>query len=236
MSPLVEKAIDATIASLRLTRFATDPILPLELSRLCSIVESAKKRHGKIIEIAILAGLQTESRFIAWEPKRFLIPGSADRMTSLVEEDGLRIERGAVRYTGVGRKVQIDVVVWDRETRILRAYEIKRGHGQHDAGKIRSMLRDLRGIQAALRSFGEHNGYSVAEAEARIIFWYGNRSIPAPWSLTGGEVDGHFGFPLSAFVEEATWQFSARLHALLAGDTDPYAAQQTLAFGGEVNA
>jgi hypothetical protein len=55
-----------------------------------------------------------------------------------------------------------------------------------------------------------------AAAESRIIFNYGVRSIPRPWSLVReGKLDEHFGFPIVAMIEEAKDYFRTRLHTLL---------------------
>jgi hypothetical protein len=54
-----------------------------------------------------------------------------------------------------------------------------------------------------------------APAQARIIFYYGMRSIPRPWSLVREELDEHFGFPVVAMVEQANDYFRAKLYALL---------------------
>jgi hypothetical protein len=52
-------------------------------------------------------------------------------------------------------------------------------------------------------------------AEAKIIFYYGRRSIPRPWSLVRDELDDHFGFPIVAKVEQANEYFRERLHQIL---------------------
>jgi hypothetical protein len=49
----------------------------------------------------------------------------------------------------------VDAIVLDKNTGILRAYEIKRGFGVHDSGKRRSMLRDTLCVQALLKSYGK---------------------------------------------------------------------------------
>jgi hypothetical protein len=51
--------------------------------------------------------------------------------------------------------------------------------------------------------------------ESKIIFYYGVRSIPRPWSLVKGELDEHFGFPVVEKIEQANDYFRTRLHALL---------------------
>ena len=54
-----------------------------------------------------------------------------------------------------GKPVTADAIVFDKNTGILRAYEIKRGFGVHDSGKRRSMLRDILSVQVLLKSYGK---------------------------------------------------------------------------------
>ena len=58
-------------------------------------------------------------------------------------------------YGNQVRTLQIDMVAFDNADNFIRAYEIKRGNGQFDAGKIRSITRDLKCIQVLLNSCGE---------------------------------------------------------------------------------
>jgi hypothetical protein len=113
------------------------------------------------------------------------------------------------------RKLQIDMVAFDDADQWIRAYEIKRGAGQFDAGKIRSITRDLKCIQVLLKSYGEFTKLKPVAAESKIIFYYGVRSIPRPWSLVKGELDEHFGFPVVERIEQANEYFRTKLHALL---------------------
>jgi hypothetical protein len=78
--PIIDQAIDDLVR----TTFDDDPIVDPYYSRIASIVASAQKRQGRIIECAFREA-----------------------------------------FHGAG-------------------YEIKRGHGQFDAGKIRSIERDLK--------------------------------------------------------------------------------------------
>jgi hypothetical protein len=66
-----------------------------------------------------------------------------------------------------------------------------------------------------LKSYGELGGLKPAAAESKIIFYYGVRSIPRPWSLVKNELDEHFGFPVVDKIEQANDYFQKRLHALL---------------------
>lgn len=223
----VAAIIEATVASLARKQFPLDPMLPAHISRMCSIVESSKKRHGKIIELALLAALQADARYQAWQPGEFLVPPEADHLASL-QANRLVITGAALPYTGAGRRIQIDMLVYERLARRLAAYEVKRGHGWHDSGKIRSMKRDLRCIQAVLASYGGTLGLDVASTETRILFWYGTRSVEAPFSLVGAEADAHFGCPVSLWVQAATAHYAGRVLALINGETDPAPRQPSL--------
>jgi hypothetical protein len=44
------------------------------------------------------------------------------------------------------------MMAYDEAHKTIRAYEVKRGNGQFDAGKIRSIKRDLMCIQVLLKS------------------------------------------------------------------------------------
>jgi hypothetical protein len=70
-------------------------------------------------------------------------------------------------------------------------------------------------IHILLRSYGGVANYNPVAAESRIIFYYGVRSIPRPWSLIKSELDQHFGFPVVERIEKANDYFRTRLYALL---------------------
>ena len=107
------------------------------------------------------------------------------------------------------------MVAYDMSDASIRAYEMKRGNGQFDAGKIRSIAGDLKCIQVLLKNYGELNGHKPTAAESKIIFYYGVRSIPRPWSLVKSELDDHFGFPGVEKIEQVNDYFRTGLHALL---------------------
>jgi hypothetical protein len=47
-----------------------------------------------------------------------------------------------IAYGNTFRTLQVDMVAYDGADASIRAYEMKRGNGQFDAGKIRSITRD----------------------------------------------------------------------------------------------
>jgi hypothetical protein len=213
LAPVLQM-VDATIGRLAKSKFTNDPIVKLRYSSITSIVSSAYKRHGKIIEQALKATLQSAPHLSVWDDPKFCVSEAAERLAS-AETTAL----GATLPYGHGtevRTLQVDLLVYNRTSRRLGAYESKRGAGYHDSGKIRSMLRDMRCLRMLTRSYGELMGLDVGQTDARMIFYYGSCSIGEPWSLKGTDLDAHFNFPVQQGVERVNSYFRDSLDALLA--------------------
>jgi hypothetical protein len=208
---VVRPMIDRTIASLGYAKFVEDPICGPDYSRIHSIIGSAQKRHGRILEIALREGLRESNRHRVWTEPKFAISLAADTLVNSQSEEAC--SRSALPYGEAHRSIQIDVGV--SADRTIGAYELKRANGLHDAGKIRSMRRDLACTRLLLQSYGEHCGLTAEHSNARIIFYYGKRSIPPPYSLIGAELDDHFGFAIICRIEAANTYYKDRLHELL---------------------
>ena len=209
----VAPVVDDTIRALANVRFVEDPIAGIRYSRATSIVSSAYKRHGRILEIALRESLRESNRHKIWHDDAFRVSREADALANTQELEACR--QTTLPYGQSVRTLQVDMVAFDNADQSIRAYEIKRGNGQFDAGKIRSITRDLKCIQVLLKSYGEFSKFNPLSAESKIIFYYGVRSIPRPWSLIKSELDEHFGFPVVERIEEANEYFRTKLHALL---------------------
>jgi hypothetical protein len=209
----VAPVVDETITALSKVRFVEDPIAGVRYSRATSIVSSAYKRHGRILEIALRESLRESNRHKVWQDSTFRVSREADALASTQELEACR--QTSLPYGQSARTLQIDMVAFDSADQSIRAYEIKRGNGQFDAGKIRSITRDLKCIQVLLKSYGEVCKLKPLAAESKIIFYYGVRSIPRPLSLVKSELDDHFGFPVVERIEQANDYFRTKLHALL---------------------
>ena len=78
------------------------------------------------------------------------------------------------------------------------------------------MRRDLICTRLLLQSYSEHiRGFVPQQSDAQVIFYYGRRSIPAPYSLIGAELDDHFSFAIIVRIEAANCYYRDRLHELL---------------------
>lgn len=206
--------VDDTIEKLAATSFREDPIGGKRYSRATSIISSAYKRHGQILERAIVERLRDCARLDVWREDEFKL--SPDSLTQLRIDD--KIEaclRRELPYGEAERSVPIDMVVFDQASRTLRTYNVKRGNGSYDAGKRRMILGELLRINMLLMDYGRQLGLDPEVAEARIIFYYGLRSIPEPLSLVGDELDEHFDFPVVLAVKAVNAYFKRKLHALI---------------------
>jgi len=214
---LVKDEVEATIQRLDAKQFKPDPIAGPHFSKIPSILSSAYKRHGYILERAILEALKLCPHFEAWRDDLFQIPPAVDHIVAGSIAEPTKLIGTDYPYSDGERALQVDVIMFDKNTGILKAYEIKRGSGFHDSGKRRSMLRDALCVQVLLKSYGKQRGLDVKEAFSHIIFYYGKCSIPKPFSLTGAELDDHFGWPVHEAVEEVNKYFQSRLFLILSG-------------------
>lgn len=205
--------VDETIKKLAKTKFKEDPIAGKLLSAQTSIVSSAYKRHGKIIEAAMVECLRDSNRYEVWGEDAFKVSKAAETLIGQMEDQDF--PAATLPYGDTVRTVQVDMITYDHTDKILGAYEIKRGNGRHDAGKQRSIKRDLQAIQVLLKSYGETFNRPSESAHSKIIFYYGERSIPKPFSLVGEELDDHFGYPVREKVERVNNYFQQRLFEIL---------------------
>src|SRR5262245_24927521 len=209
----VKPLVDETVRRLAIKAFRSDPIAGDRYARATSIVSSAYKRHGKILEAAIFERLRDNNRLSVWSDRAYAVSAAADALVhNSSRADCLRSQ---LPYGEAKRTLQIDIVVYDTLRRSLCTYEVKRGNGEHDAGKVRSILRDLICTHVLLKSYGEGRGHEIDHAEAKIIYYYGVRSVPAPLSLVREDLDEHFEYPVVDAVEQVNAYFRDRLHDLL---------------------
>jgi len=209
----VAPVVDETINALASVRFVEDPIAGPKYSRATSIVSSAYKRHGRILEIALRESLRDSNRHRVWHDDAFKVSREADALAST--QDLLACLQTTLPYGNSVRTIQVDLMAFDGADHSMRAYEIKRGNGQFDAGKVRSITRDLKCVQVLLKSYADLQNLNPLFAESKIIFYYGIRSIPSPWSLVKHELDEHFGYPVTEKIEQANDYFRIRLINLL---------------------
>jgi hypothetical protein len=211
----LQPIIDLSIDRLAKKKFVVDPIAGERYSRLVSVLSSAYKRHGYILERALLERLKQHPGLIVWNEVKFLVSPGADHFIGTLLKTPDQAIGSNINYGEGGRTLQTDLVVYDIEHKTIKSYEVKRGSGFHDSGKKRSILRDTLCTQVLLQSYGQFFDLDISLARAHVIFYYGMCSIKKPFSLTGDELDDHFSFPVKAEIEAVNAYFEQRLFALL---------------------
>jgi hypothetical protein len=212
-----EVEVEKTIQRLDLKQFTPDPIAGRHFSKIASVMGSAYKRHGYILERALLEALKLCPHFEVWRDELFQVASAVDHIVAGSILEPTKLIGTDYPYSEGQRTLQLDIVVFDKNTGIIRAYEVKRGAGYHDSGKRRQMLRDALCFQVLLKSYGQQRGCDVKEAYSHVVFYYGHRSIPKPFGLIGTELDEHFGWPVQEAVEELNRHFQSRLFSILSG-------------------
>lgn len=217
MKPLV----DQTIEKLDKKEFKQDPI-GQKLTKTVSIISSAYKRHGFIIEQALLAHMKSNPNLECWEEKKFYIPNPVSHAVTSQLEDIEKLFEIHHEYIDLDKilekkpkKIQVDLLVYNKKLKTLNSYEIKRGNGRHDAGKQKAILRDLLHNRALLKSYGKKRGFEIEKVKSWIYFHYGIGTIGKEgdkiFKISGREIDDHFGFSIYDEIEEINRYFSKKL-------------------------
>jgi hypothetical protein len=206
--------VDTTIDRLRDLPFRADPIAGEKYSRVTSIMSSAYKRHGQILDRALLESLKDCSSFRVWREDEFKLSRQSlnELQTHQRIEKCMRIE---LEYGDRESATPIDILVFDQRNNSLQSYNVKRGNGSYDGSKRRVIQASLLRTNMLLLDYGKKAGLPVTNARANIIFYYGLLSIPKPLSLSGDELDTHFSFPVIESIEQVNAYFKQRLLSLV---------------------
>ena len=217
MKPLVNQTID----KLDKKEFQPDPI-EQKLTKTVSVISSAYKRHGFIIEQTLLAHMKSNPNLECWEEKKFFVPKAVSHAVQSQLEDVEELFKMDHEYIPEikvkekkPKKIQVDLFVYNKKLKTLYSYEVKRGNGHHDSGKQKSILRDLLHTRALLKSYGQQKGLQVNKVKSWIYFHYGIGTLGKEgdkiFKISGREIDDHFGFSIYDEIEEVNNYFSKRL-------------------------
>lgn len=206
--------VDNTIEKLSKAKFREDPIAGRKYSRATSIISSAYKRHRQILVKALLERLKDCSRLKVWTEDDFKL--SHDSLHQLQITDHIEpLLRTKLPYGDRERSIVVDTVVFDRETKTLNSYYVKRGNGSYDGGKRRLIQGELLRTHMLLADYGRTIGITPQAYHAHIVFYYGLLSLPKPLAIAGNELDAHFRFPVHQAIEYVNDYFISQLHKLI---------------------
>jgi hypothetical protein len=207
--------VDLTIDGLSKKKFVVDPIAGKRYSRITSVISSSYKRHGHILERALLERLKENVDFQVWTEPLFQISQGADQLVGTLTSNPQSAIGSNINYGPGARTLQTDIIVYNKTNGTISSYEVKRGSGLHDSGKKRSILRDTLCTQILLQSYGQSLDLKISSARSYVIFYYGMCSINKPFSLTKAELNDHFNFPVTSLVDLVNAYFERRLFGIL---------------------
>ena len=213
-----DRVIQATLARLGQRVLTNDPLALGMNAPNNAMVSSLIKREGHVLQQALTEALQS-SRYQVWTERTFAVSSSADLIARTSSEETCR--KSDLPYgLDACRTIEIDLVVYDTQTRSLSSYEVKRGGSRLDGGKTRSTLQDLRCARMQLRSYGHFHGLHVDHVESYIVSYYGQRSLPLSWSLSGAQLDQHFEQPVTRYVNAALDHYREQARSLFLSQTE----------------
>ena len=102
-----------------------------------SVISSAYKRHGAILEEAIVERLKEANHLDVITEKEFCVSDKANTLALKSGKDFTDMPGVNLQYEtkNADIKLQVDGIVYNKRTKIVSSYEIKRGNGVFDAGK-----------------------------------------------------------------------------------------------------
>ncbi len=191
-----------------------DPIAGPYLSKVVSVMASAYKRHTYILVRTFFETLSGIDKFQVWEEPSFVVTTQADSLVShsLGAVSSLLDKNLDYDVQKSNREQKIDLMVFNKSTNSLNSYVIKRGNGLYDSGTKKALFNDLLSCQLLLKSYGEAKGFRVSKTAAHIIFYYGKRSVPSPFSLVNSELDHHFNEKIVEKIEYVNEYFKKSLN------------------------
>lgn len=209
--------INYNIKSLSNPRFNIDPIGG-KYSFITSVMSSAYKRHGNILEAALKEKLKECNDFIIFNEDKFPITTEAKSKAALYEKELHKMKKIDLFYNETAAKdfLQVDLIVYNKKSSIVSSYELKRGNGYLDAGKKRSLRQDLMSTNFLLKDWMKkfHN-ISVRAAHSYVISYYGFKAVEKPFSLVRYDLDNHFKFSVVKDIEKVNLFFRNKLHKMI---------------------
>ncbi len=203
----IERAVTGALQA----DFAHDPLLGIGLGSFNSVLSSAVKRHGGVVEEAICYALESSGRYIVLRQVEMPITDAAE---ALVASNSSKNLSGFVTTAfGPHRRVAyFDMIAIDTETGCATVVEIKRGSGTTEVKKRKLIERDLQCARLQLRSFLQPRyGCELNAYNSVLIDYYGRSGFPAALTVTREGIDALFGVPVMHLVDGVTARFRTEL-------------------------
>ncbi|MFD1694965.1 hypothetical protein [Roseibium aestuarii] len=224
------EAVDTALDEVFSKTFANDELFGEALTQVRGPLDSLCKRHGILIEHAIAAAFANagDGRFEVQTQVPVTVSKSVEALIEANGEaslDGIHIPP----IDASGRRVIIDIVVFDRDSGDLHVISVKRGGGAQSGQAAREARKDLAAAGLLLKFLMLSQGLPVRNIRQIMVDWYGKSGVVARKSINRHSIDGHFGIPIRVYVEGMSERLStgitSRMQPLLRAALYPSSPQ-----------
>lgn len=209
LPPALCDAVDAAIADSFAKTYTTDELLGEPLTAVRGPLDSLCKRHGLLIELAIAHALANHEDRMDVQTQ-VPVPLSKAALALVDANPPKRLEGlNFPMADGSARKVIIDILAFDWDTRTLHVVSVKRGGGQQGGRAARDARKDLSAAGLVLKLMMIKRGFPVEHVSQVLVDWYGRSGIVARKTVSRATIDEHFGVPVAAHVEAMSQRMEA---------------------------
>jgi len=194
-------AVDAALKECFDKSYCTDELIGELLTEVRGPLDSLSKRHGILLEEAIAhAFAASGSRY---EVSMQVAVNVSKEALTLIESNKIeKLEELHFPFADVtGKRVIIDVLVFDHASGDLHVISVKRGGGAQGGQAARDARKDLTAAGLMLKNMFLREGLPVQSVQKVLVDWYGRSGIIARKTVTRKTIDEHFGLAIAPTVE-----------------------------------
>lgn len=225
----ISRAAKQVVASALDATSSIDPIIGAEFSRAFSFFGLVVQRHGLLIQRVLADILASSGRFEVLTESP--IPITAAALDLLASENSEK-DLSSIKLKSdsrVERSVMVDIIVIDETKRWAGVYDVKRGNGETTWKTRKPIENDLRAARLVLQSHLKKLGHDIDHVDSAVIDYYGSSGFPRNIKISGGELDRHFGVPITDKIDNMTAALRDEVHAGLLQILDPVFRKLTAA-------
>jgi hypothetical protein len=184
---LVAQSVASRLAA---ATFISDPLFSAAESYEQSFRDSAKKRHGAVIEAAFRDAFRNR--------------------------EGIEIFKE--QHTEFGR--EFDAIIYIKETKMMIGVDVKRGISYHDSGKKREMRSGLAEMEHKLQEVAASYGVDVSGGVLyRYYHHYSDEATSHVAPISAKELHAMTGVNVKPYIDKATLVYSNEIRRAVAQKT-----------------
>ena len=182
----------------------TDPLYSEAEARMAHVLHAVTIRAGQLIDTLYTDAIKVccpHLQVLKVGKYEFKVSREAKSIASTSKHDSDILEHSltygqSMKIKGKPKTLQIDLMTYEPEKKIIRSYEIKRGGGHHDSGKQEKIIEDLFTVRLLLKSYGERvQKLQIKKARSYVIS-HMNRDLFSPeyrkFVVKGKDLNKHF--------------------------------------------